>query len=421
MLFVLLSPLAVSLWSTEAQADQVIDSFNDPLPEQTRPGDSDPITGLWAGTVAGVTQTQDIASQSELSGVLGGQRDTLVFSPNDNSDIKAIVNNGFLYYSTSFNTSGILELEYGGSADLNADLTADDSLAFEFEIEGDMNASKQVTLVVEVSSGSGVATDHVELALLASGVYQIPFADFPAVDFSDVDYMRFSFDASQVSRVDYLLEGGLRTTNCLQTPGAVVADVFLDSFEAPLPDHGMGGAGVAPFIWVGYGWGVLRPPIDIVTQEGLPGVSGGRRDTVLKVANPDEFAKLSARNTNGTPELYHTTGLATSGEMSFEYGASTNLDLDLSAHAAFEFYLEGDLDDGASVRPVDLHLEVISGTGSDTAQIQLTTNGRYVIPFSAFTGVDFGDIDFVAFDFDATAAQDVSYSLIGGFRASACE
>jgi hypothetical protein len=248
------------------------------------------------------------------------------------------------------------------------------------------------------------------------GVYQFPFSAFPGVNFADLDYLKLNFDGSQVSAVDYVLRGGLRTTGCLQS-GTPLADVFLDTFRAPLPLRTFPGVGSFPILWAGTMNGVVKP-IDAAAQTGLVGTLGGQRATTIEASSLSNLL-TGVMTTSGPDALFgYATGSGTSGSVTLEYGASGDLHANLGAMRAFELELSGDLTSGP--RPVPLTITVASSTGSAATTVTLLDDRVYYIPFTAFPGVNFASVDYVQFHFDATAVSAVDFDLIGGLRASAC-
>ena len=196
---------------TAARADRVIDSFMNPLPDQTLPYSSTPGPYLWAGTLGELSQPLDIASQSSLSGVIGGARTVKVREATLSNFIYACLTNGTLSYATGLAPSGALTLEYGVTAALNMNVSAD--RAFSLYLDGDLSSSsspRPVQLTITVKSG-GLAAVSKTFTLLDNGRYNFPFSSFSGVNFADVDYLKFHFEASQVQGVDYDLIGGLRT------------------------------------------------------------------------------------------------------------------------------------------------------------------------------------------------------------------
>lgn len=412
-----------------ARADRVIDAFSDPLPMTTLPGTSTPAPMLWAGRFSGVSQTEQTANQSNLSGVVGGQRiakvreATLSNLVTVTSTVTSPQSGGqyALSYATGTAPSGVLSLEYGALAPLNLNLTADGSLGFELEIVGDMDdgaSPRPVQLTIAARTGTGPVVTRT-FSLVHDGTYQFPFSSFSGVSFADVDYLKFTFDASQVSAVDYTLIGGLRTTGCLQTAGHVISDLFIDTFRAPLPLRTIPGSGSFPLLWAGTFNGVSKP-IDVGVQSGLAGTIGGQRNTTVEASAIQNFLTASMTSTGATPALSYATGSGTSGTLTLEYGAQTDLHANLGAMKAFELEVSGDLAGSGSPRPVPLTVTVASSTGSASVQVTLLNNGTYDIPFQRFPGVNFSDVDDVQLHFDATQVQAVDYTLVGGLRASAC-
>lgn len=413
--------LALATASTStAHADRVIDDFTNPFPNTTLPGSSTPSPLLWAGRLGTSTQVEQTASQSGLSGVIGGQRFSRLREATLTSFLYASVGAHELNVASGSGRSGTLTLEYGAIAAMNANFTVEGGLGFELDIDGDMNngaTPRPVTLTITARTGSSAPVSR-SYTLLADGVYQFPFSAFTGVNFADVDYLKFHFDASAYDSVDYTLRGGLRTTGCLQA-GAPIGDVFLDSFRAPLPTRALPGGGTVPGLWAGTINGVAKP-IDVAVQSGLAGVIGGQRDTTLEASAIQNFLTTTLTSIGATPTLSYATGTGTSGSLTLTYGAQSNLNANLSAMRAFELELDSDLNSGGSPRPVPLTVTVASSSGSAATSVTLLNDGTYYIPFTRFPGVNFADVDYVEFHFNATAVSAVDYLLLGGVRASAC-
>lgn len=200
-----------------ARAERFIDNFSAPLPLHALPGTSSPAPLLWAGTSSGSSQWTQSASQTSLSGVIGGARDTTVeASTLSNRVTLSSTQSGGQYalgYDTGTGTSGQMLLDYGAQSNLNANLSS--AVAFEMELAGDLDTSppRPVPLTVTVVSGSVTAAKTVTLQ--NDGMVYIPFNQFPGVNFADVDRVKFSFEASNVQAVDYSLVGGLRASACM--------------------------------------------------------------------------------------------------------------------------------------------------------------------------------------------------------------
>lgn len=213
-----LAGVGVSLFlalPSAAHADHVIDSFMNALPSQTLPYTSTPGPFLWAGTLGELSQPLDIASQTSLAGVVGGARTVKVREATLSNFVYASLAGGTLSYATGLAPSGTLIMEYGVSADLNLNLSSD--RAFSLYLDGDLDTGaspRPVQLTITVKSGGMPAVSRT-FTLLGDGQYKLPFSAFSGVSFSDVDYLKFQLDASQVQGVDYDLIGGLRTVTYL--------------------------------------------------------------------------------------------------------------------------------------------------------------------------------------------------------------
>lgn len=405
-----------------AAADRIIDSFQDPLPLTTLPGTSTPAPLLWAGVLGGVSQIEQAATQSGLAGVVGGHRVTRVREASGTTEVIASsttqAGQPAISYATGSGRSGVLTFEYGATSALNLNLTADGSQAFELDMIGDMDNSspvRPIQLTIAARTGAGAIVSR-SYTLSRDGAYQFPFSAFSGVNFADVDYLKLTFDGSAVSAVDYVLLGGFRTTGCLQS-GTPIADRFLDTFRAPLPLRSLPGAGTYPILWAGTLNGVQKA-VDVGAQTGLTGVIGGQRQTTVAASTLSNFLTATMTTSGVMPLLGYATGSGTSGSLVLEYGAQSNLNANLSAMRAFEFELDGDLTSGP--RPVPLTITVASNTGSASKQITLLNNTTYYVPFTQFPGVNFADVDYVEFHFDASAVQAVDFDLVGGLRTSAC-
>jgi hypothetical protein len=415
---------ALGSMSGLARAERFIDTFAAPLPLQTVPGAASPSPTLWVGTFGASSQPDDVASQSGLSSVLGGARETTVMASTMSNTVtfSSTTNAGryALGYAAGTGSSGHLLLEYGAAADLNANLSADGSVAFELEIKGDMDNSvptRPVELTVTVASGA--TQTFSTITVINDGVYQIPFSNFAGVNFADVDYISFDFDGSQVSAIDYDLIGGIRTTACLQPSGSAVADIMLDTFAAPLPMRSWPGFGNYPVLWAGAMNGTLKP-VDTSSQAGLFGVIGGQRNAELSTSSQTNFISANMGSQNGTPLLSYATPSSTSGILKLVYGAQSLLNANLSRAKAFELEISGDMNNSVPYRPVPLTVTVLSGTVTRSATVTLLDDGMVYIPFTSFPMVNWSDVDRVTFSFNGSQVNAVDYTLIGGLRAAAC-
>ena len=203
-----------------AHADHLLDGFLIPVPNKLVP-----CTGglyghfLWAGKIsssAGCSQATDVVSQVGAIGIIGGQRAVTVAEPTLTAWILAVLENGMLQYNTlsapSGSRSGILTLEYGAASPLNLNLSAD--RAFSLLLDGDLNSSsspRPVQLTITVKNGTTPFSKS--YTLLDNRRYYFPFSDFGYMNWSDVDYVAFKFDASAVWAIDYALEGGLTSVS----------------------------------------------------------------------------------------------------------------------------------------------------------------------------------------------------------------
>lgn len=220
----------------------------------------------------------------------------------------------------------------------------------------------------------------------------------------------------------------LRAASCLcalaSLSSSARAERYIDTFAAPLPQQTIPGASIpAPVLWAGTVGGSSRWQ-DAAFQSGLSGVLGGRRDTLVMASTLSNLITLSSTQASGKHALSYATGQGSSGQMLLEYGADVDLNADLSGDGsvAFELEIVGDMDDSVPVRPVALTVTVASGGGAvqRAAQVTLTNDGVYQIPFASFPDVSFNDVDYVSFELDATQVSAVDYTLIGGLRTTRC-
>jgi hypothetical protein len=152
----------------------------------------------------------DHANQTALSGVLGGDREATIWYVAGTANSGIYGPGNVLTFNHNAGASAILELRYGGQAGLDADLTVNGGTALVVEVvSGDMYAGpRPVPCTVTVTSGAGTgseATASQVLDLVDETSYNYPFSGFTGVDFTDVDYITYHFDASAVSAVDFAI------------------------------------------------------------------------------------------------------------------------------------------------------------------------------------------------------------------------
>ncbi len=154
--------------------------------------------------------TSDQAIQAGLAGVMGGAREATIFYVTGSANSNIYGPGNMLTFNHNAGASAILELVYGGSGGLNADLTVGGATALVVDVvSGDMYAGpRPVPCTITVTSGAGTgseATASMTLDLVNEDVYTYPFSAFTGVDFTDVDYITYNFDASQVQAVDFAI------------------------------------------------------------------------------------------------------------------------------------------------------------------------------------------------------------------------
>lgn len=200
---------AISLVASSSLFAITIDAFTDPFPPNPDlPGSGRQI--LFVGTVYDPLGSfvshlaSDAVSQTGLPGVLGGER--YVRLDHVCGAASAIILNG-LWFSNDAACRSILELHYGMTNDLDADLTVYAGTRLEINVvDGDMYAGpRPLPCTITVTSRRGTpqeATASFSRDLITNGLYAYPFTSFNGVDFTHVDMIRIVFDASQEPAID---------------------------------------------------------------------------------------------------------------------------------------------------------------------------------------------------------------------------
>ncbi len=185
------------------------------------------------------------------------------------------------------------------------------------------------------------------------------------------------------------------------TPGmATAGTIYIDSFFTPFDVSGEAG-------WNGTNGAAVgnRSNVFTLTQTSPTGAIGDRTASFtgqagdgLVISNNggngitlDSSGAVVAPAPNNGILTLNTNAGNSSYSMDIAY-AVTNLDLSLGDR--FSFNLNGDLDaprDPVASLPFDIKLT--SGANMFTAGATLSADGSYEILFSAFTGIDFSDID----------------------------
>ena len=193
----------------------IIDAFTDPYP----PNPLLPVSGrqiIFVGSTCDggacppnaivSNPVSDSADQGGLAGVLGGNRYAQINHVAGTANSNIVPTYGFTYNHNA-GASSLLDLDYGRTVDLSADLTVNAATGFEISVAGDMYAGpRPIPCTFTVTSGRGTgseATASLTQDLVADGAYTFPFASFAGVDFTDVDRIQVRFDASAVSAVDF--------------------------------------------------------------------------------------------------------------------------------------------------------------------------------------------------------------------------
>lgn len=203
----------------------------------------------------------------------------------------------------------------------------------------------------------------------------------------------------------------------LALPTAASADTVIDTFTDPFPPQ-ITPVGSLPMIWVGQWdnyWGY-----DAYLSQLAAHVVGGRRTTSLHVDTLDTLVKV--RVYNGALESATASGGASSGTLTLEYGSQYDrnhaLNLDLRGECKFKFILGGAM---TSTHPLKLQVTVMGRSKSSpntttTASSNIhsiTGSGSLTLDMGAtyFQDIDFGDIDYIKYVFDASDETDFDYTI----------
>ncbi len=143
----------------------------------------------------------DFASQTGLSGVIGGERYALITrtAGTASSTIYSAFNLLEIAHATASNS--IITLTYGMSSSMNSNFTTMGETELQINIlDGELSATRPVPCTITVISGRGTANEHTasvtKTLAIASGVVAFPFSEFTLIDFTDVDGITYKFDAS---------------------------------------------------------------------------------------------------------------------------------------------------------------------------------------------------------------------------------
>lgn len=198
----ILAAVTILLMGSTAASAAIIDDFQAGEYELGREGDAPPVT---------VGETQ---YDPTFEHILGGRRDVTLekltgsgTQPYVNVNPSGGEGSGVATYNSDFGCNAVWTMAYGLGGPMDADLTGADSDAVLVElIGGDLySGPRPVPLTVAVSGGG--ATAEVTVELIEEGVYILPFADYPGVDFSHVDLIevRIVQDSSINDAVDFAL------------------------------------------------------------------------------------------------------------------------------------------------------------------------------------------------------------------------
>ncbi len=143
----------------------------------------------------------DVAYQTGLSGVLGGERYALITYVLGTASSSIYGSYNLLEFSHNTASNSILTLTYGYSSNLNSNFTAMAATELQVNvIEGELSPTRPVPCTITVTSGRGTANEHTAIVTktltIASGVVAYPFSEFTGINFTDVDGITYKFDAS---------------------------------------------------------------------------------------------------------------------------------------------------------------------------------------------------------------------------------
>lgn len=152
----------------------------------------------------------DSAYQTGLSEVIGGERYALITYVTGTANSGIWAEGNMLTFNHNAGASAILELEYGMTVNLDANFEAIDATMFNVNVtSGDMySGPRPVPCTITVTSGRDTpeeATASQTINLVDEQIYSFPFTGFDGVDFTDIDNIKYTFDASSVTSVDFAI------------------------------------------------------------------------------------------------------------------------------------------------------------------------------------------------------------------------
>jgi len=136
---------------------------------------------------------------------------------------------------------------------------------------------------------------------------------------------------------------------------------------------------------------------------------GGERVTYLKIVeeSPGEEAQVQIIDVDDMLSLANDPKVKSHLEL--RYGEGGDLNADFSGDDAFRFEVE------ANDLGVDVALQVTDTDSMDevVTQILAGVTGFFDVPFAAFTGIDFADVDKITYKIDAPPMEDFHLRLLG--------
>jgi hypothetical protein len=159
----------------------------------------------------------DFASQTGLSGVIGGERYALITRTGGTASSTIYGSYNLLEIAHATASNSIITLTYGMSSSMNSNFTVMGATQLQIDIiEGELSPTRPVPCTITVTSGRGTANEHTASVTknltIASGVVAYPFSEFTGINFTDVDGITYKFDASAyAARAVYFAIGPLTT------------------------------------------------------------------------------------------------------------------------------------------------------------------------------------------------------------------
>jgi hypothetical protein len=147
-------------------------------------------------------------------------------------------------------------------------------------------------------------------------------------------------------------------------------------------------------------------------------IIGGQRDVVLEKrsgSGTQPYCNVMAIDYNGVfGWSTYNSNFNCNASWTTTYGTGADLDANLTVGGATAILVDlvsGDMYSGP--RPIPMTITIFSGGGSAAFTRQLVNEGTYDFPFSAFSGVDFTDVDRIVVEIvqDSSVNDAVDFAL----------